>query len=139
MPLVFSAAIESWNCRLPMSSVPATEIKTRADSHGNGHIPALATVIALRPSDPTHVRYRGTVRRVYGVIPANHQGHKHYLLRYKRGCAPEYAHQTAVGVRGQAHIIGVIVRADHVRPVRVIHVSPRGRRGRPKLRRRREA
>jgi hypothetical protein len=113
---------------------PATEVKTPPQFSGNGKGTALGTILPLRPPDASHVRYRGHVRRVYGVIAARHQRHRHYVLRYKRGHAPEYAHQGAVGPRGQAHITAVIVRADHVQRV---EVSVRPTRGRPRLRKRR--
>jgi hypothetical protein len=115
-------------------SYPATEAQSAPQVAGNGSGPPFRPVVPPTPSDPTHVRYRGSVRRVYGVVPARHQGHKHYVLRYRRGHAPEYAHQTAVGPRGQARHVAVVVRSDHVQPVNVIM---RRTGGRPRLRKRR--
>ena len=101
----------------------------------NGKGTPLGYIVPRRPCDPTHVRYRGRVRRVYGVIPARHQRQKHYLLAFPRGRAPENAHQAVIGVRGQAHFTGVVVRADHCRPVRVKAIERK--RGRPRVRERR--
>ena len=113
---------------------PAMKAQTAPQSAANGSGPPFRPVVPPTPSDPTHVRYRGRVRKVYGIVRTRHQGHKHYVLLYKRGHAPEYAHQTAVGPRGQARHVGVVVRSDHVQSVNVI-VRPTG--GRPRLRKRR--
>ena len=112
------------------------EAQTAAQVADNGSGFAFRPIVPPIPSDPTHVRYRGAIRRVYGVVPARHQGHKHYVLRYRRGHAPEYAHQAAVGPRGQARHVAVVVRSDHVQPVNVIM---RPTVGRPRLRKRRGA
>jgi len=113
---------------------PATKAKTRPEMRDNGHNPHGKYQPSARYPCPSHVRYRGVVRRVYGAIPAIHQGHRHYLLRCRRGHVPRDAVQTVVGTRGQAHVRAVIVRADHVTPVDV-SAKPTG--GRPKLRKRR--
>ncbi len=59
-------------------SYPATEASKAPQVADNGSGPPFRPIIPPTPSDPTHVRYRGVVRRVYGVVPARHQGHKHY-------------------------------------------------------------
>ena len=115
-------------------SYPATKAQSAPQVADNGSGPRFRPVLPPTPSDPTHVRYRGVVRRVYGIVRARHQGHKHYVLHYNRGYAPEYAHQAVVGPRGQARHVAVVVRSDHVQPVNVI-VRPTG--GRPRLRKRR--
>jgi len=100
----------------------------------NGKGTPLGYIVPRRPHDPSHVRYRGRVRRVYDVIPARHQRHLHYLLAFPRGLAPLDAHQAVIGPRGQWHLTGVIVRADHCQPVRVKAIEVK--RGRPRVRER---
>ena len=112
----------------------ATKAQSAHQRANNGLGPPFRPMLPPTASDPTHVRYMGRIRRVYGVITARHQGHKHYVLRYKRGHAPEYAHQAVVGPRGQARHIAVIVRSDHLQVVNVM-VRPSG--GRPRLRKQR--
>ena len=72
----------------------------------------------LAVGEPQHILYRGRVRRVVGVIPAQHQRHRHYVLTFKRGHAPTDAHLAVIGPRGQRHITGVVVRSDHCRPLK---------------------
>ena len=89
--------------------------------------------IGIRPClEPLYVTYHGHVRRVYGYIPAHHQGHRYWVLRFKRGSEPKTASLTVFGPRGQAHVRAVVVRSDKVR---LVPCRPRmsGRRGRPRL------
>ena len=81
---------------------------------------------------PTHIRYRGRVRRVYGVLAAIHGGHRHYVLRYQRHRQPHDAASIPWGPRGQAHCIAVLVRADHCQPL-MLRTERTGRRGRPRF------
>jgi len=69
-------------------------------------------------TEPLLVVYRGRVRKVYGVIPARHQGHRHYVVRYLKGQTPVGAATLAVGPRGQARFTGVAVRSDHCKLLR---------------------
>ena len=115
-------------------SYSATKAQSPSIIITNANGTPFGTVVPPNASDPTHVLYKGCVRRVFGIIRACHQAHKHYTLHFKRGHAPQYAHQTAVGLRGQARHVAVIVRSDHVQPVNVI-VRPTG--GRPRLRKHR--
>ena len=102
----------------PNSSETAMGAKRGTSVSVNGAAPRFPPIQPPAASDPASVIYRGRVRRVYGVVRARHQGHRQYLLRYKRGHAPENAHQTVIGPRGQARFAGVIVRADHVHALR---------------------
>ena len=103
-------------------------------------LPRVSGVKHRGRATPTHVSYRGRVRRVFGVVPAQHSGRKnrHYLLRYRAGAEPPGAHTVQVGPRGQRHVVGVLVRADHCRPV-AVHIKATGRRGRPVIRKVRRA
>ncbi len=65
---------------------------------------------------PDYVWYRGVRRRVWRVERAQHQGHRHYILRYKDTEIPDGAHTMAFGHRGQKGYLGVRVRADTTRP-----------------------
>jgi len=81
-----------------------------------------------RYATPTHIRYRGAIRRVYGVLRATHGGHRHFILRYRRWRQPKDAASVPWGRRGQAHVVALLVRADHCQPLRRTE-----RRGRPKV------
>ena len=80
--------------------------------------PSLGAIRPLAPGEPQHVLYRGRVRRVRGVVVARHQGHRYYVLAFKRGHAPENAHLAVIGPRGQRRFNGVIVRSDHCKPLK---------------------
>jgi len=83
---------------------------------------------------PEYVRYRGKLRKVYGVETAKHKGqsHRHYVLRYKRGHAPESSATGAMGHFGQRNFIAVYVRSDHCVPVWTIERTDSAKGGRPK-------
>jgi len=83
----------------------------------NGQHPIPAAIGTQRYPRPHQVIYRGRVRRVYRVIHAKHQGHRYFILRYKRGHAPRDATQAHFGPRGQRHVVAVLVRSDHCRPL----------------------
>ena len=91
---------------------------------------------ATRYPIPTHILYRGVLRRVYDVIAATHKGHSHrrYVLKYKPHVTPPGIQYCAFGPRGQKHTRAVWVRADHALTVRV-KMQHNGKRGRPKIRR----
>lgn len=80
--------------------------------------PSLGAIRPPAPMDPRHVLYRGRVRVVRGVVVARHQGHRYYVLTFKRGHAPMDAHLAVIGPRGQRRFNGVIVRADHCTPLK---------------------
>ena len=80
---------------------------------------------------PDYIWYRGRRRRVWGVEPTTHQGHCHYILRFKAAEAPEGAHTMAFGSRGQEGYLGVAVRADTVQPY-TRPVERTGKPGRPR-------
>ncbi len=80
---------------------------------------------------PDYVWYRGQRRRVWRVQPAKHQGHRHYILRFKDTEIPDGAHTMAFGHRGQKGYLGVRVRADTTRPYNR-PVEKTGKPGRPK-------
>ena len=86
----------------------------------NGQHPTSAAIAIQRYSQPRHVLYRRRVRRVYGAIPARHQGHRYFVLRFKRGHVPKDAVQAHFGPRGQRHVVAVLVRSDHCRVLRLI-------------------
>jgi len=73
----------------------------------------------------------GRVRRVFGVTPARHNEHRFYLLRFKPSEVPLNAKTTLIGPHGQRHVMGVLVRADHAKPV-TVRAERSGGRGRPK-------
>lgn len=83
----------------------------------NGQRPASAAIHMQRYPQPCYVAYRGRVRRVYGTIPARHNVHRYFVLRYKRGHAPLNAPQMHFGPRGQRHVVAVLVRSDHCTPI----------------------
>ena len=95
-----------------------------AESHENGRYPI-----------PQYLWYRGAVRRVYGVVRAVHQGHRMYILAYRRSRVPRGAATGAFGPRGRAGIVAVFVRADKVRPYQR-KLRPSGQRGGRPMRRR---
>ena len=80
--------------------------------------PALGRVRLPQQPGASAVIYRGRVRSVRALIGARHQGHRYYVLAFKRGHAPKDAHLCAIGPRGQRHITGVVVRSDHCKPLR---------------------
>ena len=49
--------------------------------------PTLGDMRPLAATEPQHVLYRGRVRRVRAVVAARHQGHRYFVLAYKRGHA----------------------------------------------------
>jgi len=91
--------------------------------HDNGQHPTSVGTGTQRYPRPHQVIYRGRVRRVYGAIPARHQRHRHFVLRYKRGHAPRDATQAHFGPRGQRHVVAVLVRSDHCRPLKLSTAS----------------
>ena len=88
------------------------------DARKRHRAPALGVIRPVVITEPQHVLYRGRVRRVRGVIVAQHQGHRYYVLTFKRGHAPRDAHLAVIGPRGQRHVTGVVVRSDHLVPLR---------------------
>ena len=80
--------------------------------------PALGAIRPRGPTDPQFVVYRRRVRRVRGVVVARHQGHRYYVLAFKRGHTPKDAHLAVIGPRGQRRFNGVIVRSDHCRALK---------------------
>ena len=80
--------------------------------------PSLGIIRSPALDDPRHIIYRGRPRRVRGVVVARHQGHRYYVLAFKRGHAPENAHLAVIGPRGQRRFNGVIVRSDHCKPLK---------------------
>lgn len=83
----------------------------------NGQHPTLTATSTQRYPQPDQVIYRGRVRRVYGTIPGRHNVHRYFILRYKRGHAPQDAPQMHFGPRGQRHVVAVLVRSDHCTPL----------------------
>jgi len=80
---------------------------------------------------PAYVMYRRRARRVYGIVPTRHGGHRHFVLKYRRNSLPLGAATMAFGPRGRVGVVAVLVRSDHVRPYRR-RVAYTGRRGRPR-------
>ncbi|TEU01982.1 MAG: hypothetical protein E3J29_00190 [Dehalococcoidia bacterium] len=89
----------------------------------NGQHPTPASTSTQRYPTPRYVLYRWQVRRVYGAIRAPHQRHRYFVLRYKRGHAPRDATQAHFGPRGQRHVVAVLVRSDHCRPLKISTAS----------------